>query len=351
MSTFRVFFLYVFILILVSFSPLSLSAAEQDRQESIQIKNPGADLWRAVRQRNEVVTGKTQVKTLKAGILIDTKAYQWREFRYQWLLSYGGYFLLGVFGLLLLLFLLIRKRKIPEGRSGKTVSRMNVMQRVSHWFLVLLVGFMALTGLLLLFGRFAVIPLIGVQAFSPIASASKEGHNLFGSLLVVAIVMMLVYFIRYNFPAKVDFKWLFTLGGLLTKKHLEAGFFNAGEKVLYWAVILLGVILSITGLILLFPIFEETASLTQLVISIHAIAALLLVALALAHIWMVLKVEGTIDAMNTGNVDVNWARAHHSLWYEEVTGKSESSAKEMDLNKKLTINESLTKTDKKGAYE
>ncbi len=330
MSTFKVFFLHVFILILVLFSPLSvtpLSAAEQDRQEPIQIKNPGADLWRAVRQRNEVVKGKTQVKSLKAGTLIDTKAYQWREFRYQWLLPYGGYFLLGVFGFLLLLFLLIRKRKIPKGRSGKTVSRMSVMQRVSHWFLVLLVGFMASTGLLLLFGRFAVIPLIGVQAFSPIASASKEGHNLFGPLLVVAIVMMLVYFIRYNFPAKVDFKWLVTLGGLLTKKHVETGFFNAGEKVLYWAVIFLGVILSVTGLILLFPVFEETASLSQLVISIHAIAALLLVALAFAHIWMVLKVEGTIDAMNTGNVDDNWAKTHHSLWYEKLKSNAAMSHK------------------------
>jgi len=321
MSTFKKYFLLIAILISVSLASISvstLSAAEDAQIEPIQIKNPGTDLWRAVRQRNQEVEGKTQIKSLKAGTLIDNKGYLWRQFRSQWLLPYGGYFILGVLALLLLLKIIIRKVRIPGGRSGKKVTRMSIMQRIAHWFLVSIVTFMALTGLILLFGRIVFIPYIGAEGFSPIASASKEGHNLFGPLLVIALLMMLVYFIRYNWPAKVDFKWLVTLGGLLSRKHLKVGFFNAGEKMLYWAVILLGIALSITGLILLFPFLELEAKWLQVVIAIHAIAALLLIGAAFAHIWMVVTLEGTIDAMTQGEVDENWAKAHHSLWYEEL---------------------------------
>lgn len=291
---------------------------DQPASQAIEVPNPAANLWRAVRERNQSIEGHTQVKSIKAGTLIDVKGDEWRKFRIKWLIPYGGYFILGVPGVLLLLLIIVRKVKIPEGRSGKRISRMTTMQRVSHWFLVTLVSFMALTGLIILFGRFVLIPYISASTFSPLASASKEGHNLFGPLLVVALIMMLVYFIRYNWPARVDFKWLITLGGLLSKKHLKIGFFNAGEKLLYWAVITLGVILSVTGLLLLFPVFNQTSNWMQVAIAVHAIAALLLIAAAFAHIWMVITMEGTLDAMTKGDVDENWAKAHHSLWYEQA---------------------------------
>ena len=287
--------------------------------QQIQIKNPATDLWREVRQRDISIRGLTQVKDPKAGTLIDIKGNQWREFRREWLLPYGGYFMIGVTAFLALLFLLVRQSKIPQGRSGRKIQRMTSMQIISHWFMVALIGFMSLTGLLLLFGRSVIIPLLGIEAFSPIASASKEGHNLMGPLVIVSLLFMLVYFIRYNWPAKGDLKWLFTLGGLFSKKHLEVGFFNAGEKTLYWLVIVLGIILSVSGLLLLFPYYEQTIDLTQLALLIHAIAALILIALAFGHIWMAINIEGAMDSMKDGNVDENWAKSHHSRWYKEAS--------------------------------
>ncbi len=299
--------------------------------QQIGIKSPGTDLWREVRQRDANIVGLSQVKSPKAGTLIDTKGNQWRKFRREWLLPYGGYFIIGVIGFLALLFLLVRRSKIPQGRSGKKIRRMTSMQMISHWFMVALIGFMSLTGLLLLFGRFVVIPLVGAEAFSPVASASKEGHNLMGPLVVISLLLMLVYFIRYNWPAKGDLKWLFTLGGLFSKKHLEVGFFNAGEKILFWLTIVLGVILSVSGLLLLFPYYEQTIDRTQLALLVHAIAALILIALAFGHIWMVLTVEGAIDAMKDGNVDENWAKSHHSRWYEEASQSKISKSETPDL--------------------
>ena len=295
--------------------------------QQIGVKNPGTDLWRQVRQRGTNIKGLSQVKKPKAGTLIDTKANEWRKFRREWLMPYGGYFMIGVAAFLALLFLLVRKSKIPQGRSGKKIQRMTTMQLISHWFMVALIGFMALTGLLLLFGRSVIIPLIGVEAFSPIASASKESHNLMGPLVILSLLFMLAYFIRHNWPARGDLKWLFSLGGLFSKKHLEVGFFNAGEKILFWLTMVLGIILSASGLLLLFPYYEQTIDRTQLALLIHAIAALILIALAFGHVWMVITVEGTMDAMKDGNVDENWAKSHHSRWYQEASQSDISGSK------------------------
>ena len=349
-----ILFTYLLLTILAMFMLTSSSFADEKIGnnsntviQQIGVKSPGTDLWRAVRKRefdgSQGLSSTSQVKSMGAGALINIEGQQWRSFRRDWLLPYGGYFLIGVMGVLLLLYILVRKVKIPNGRSGKTITRMSTMQRISHWFMVVLVGFMALTGVLLLFGRFVAIPVLGVNGFSVIASASKEGHNLFGPLVVVSLVFMLIYFIRYNWPAKGDLKWLFTLGGLFSKKHLDIGFFNAGEKLLFWLTIWLGVILSITGMLLLFPYYEQTEAFTQLAIVIHAIAALLLIAIVFAHVWMALKVEGTMDAMKDGEVDENWAKSHHSRWYEEATDSK-------PLEGSQDVEKDVSEYKKEGAY-
>lgn len=286
--------------------------------EPVGVGNPGAELWRAVRQRDmsEPVQASTQMTRVNSEVLINVAGENWQESRAKWMVQYGGYLLLAVLIGLSILWVVVKKSKIPGGRSGRVVTRMSAMQRIAHWFFAGIIGFMALTGLFLLFGRTLIIPVLGIEGFSPIASASKESHNLMGPLLVVGVLLMIVHFIRYNFPGKGDLKWLLSLGGLLTKGHPRVGYFNPGEKILYWSTTLLAIVLSGTGLLLLFPYFSQTASLTQLALLIHAGAGLLLIALAFAHIWMVRTVEGTLDAMMSGDVDENWAKTHHALWYE-----------------------------------
>ncbi len=317
--------------------------------QQIGVKNPATDLWRAIRQRSGDLSAKPQSNDLGAGTLINANGQKWRNFRISKLIPYSMYLLAGVLLVLALMFIILKKKKIPDGKSGRVVSRLSIMQRISHWLMVFLVGFMALTGLFLLFGRSIIIPLIGTEAFSVVASASKEGHNLFGLLVIASILLMLVYFIRHNWPARGDLKWIVTVGGLFTKKHLKNDFFNAGEKILYWSTIVLLLVLSITGLVLLYPYVQQSINLTtQLALIIHAIAALLLISFALAHIWMVFKVEGTLDAITGGDVDENWAKAHHSIWYEEKVAKFELGD---EKNNASNLDNNFSKSEHKGVYE
>ena len=350
----HIWFLSIMLLIL-GFISTSLSAAENIKgadsnraNAAVQqegVKSPGTDLWRNVRQRDSIITGLTQVKGANTGTLIDTKGNEWRKLRREMLLPYGGYFIMAALGVIALLLIIIRRKKIPNGRSGNTITRMSTMQMVTHWFLVVIVGFMSITGLLLLFGRFVIIPLMGASAFSPIASASKEGHNLMGPLLIISLLMMLFYFLRHNWPAKGDLKWLLTFGGLFSKKHLEVGYFNAGEKILFWSTIILCVLLSISGLLLLFPYYEATINRTQLALVVHAIAALALIAMVFGHIWMVYTVEGTMGAMNDGQVDENWAKSHHSRWYKEATNTADTEESEA-----ASSSDTTSSKNEEGAY-
>jgi formate dehydrogenase subunit gamma len=96
-------------------------------------------------------------------------------------------------------------------------------------------------------------------------------------------------------------------------------------------VILVGIVISATGILMLFPTLVDDIRWLQLSTILHAIGAVLLIAVALGHIYVgTIGMEGSIDSMLKGEVDENWAKEHHDLWYEEVTGKSatEEPAKE-----------------------
>ena len=92
------------------------------------------------------------------------------------------------------------------------------------------------------------------------------------------------------------------------------------------------------------PLLQPTIERTQLALLIHAIAALILIAMAFGHIWMVLTVEGTIDAMKDGKVDENWAKSHHSRWYATAS-KSETAGTET-----TELEAGNSETNKEGAY-
>ena len=314
-------------LLLLIFNSIFAIAAENNlpktTEQGVQIKNPATDLWRAVRQREFTgsadFSAKSQVKSANAGRLINTEGNKWRKLRRQKIIPYGAYYMLGVIAILVLLIILVRPIPIPDGRSGNEISRISLLQRIVHWLMAIPVMLMGLTGLVILFGRLTLIPFIGSDVFSKIASPSIEIHNFLGLGVIVSFVLFLIFFIRHNLPAWSDLKWIFTLGGLLTKKHLKNDFFNAGEKILFWTTILLGSTLSATGLLLFFPEYQSLVKLNpQWIVVIHSITALLLVALILGHIWMVRTIKGTLEAITKGTVDANWAKSHHSLWYERV---------------------------------
>jgi hypothetical protein len=108
----------------------------------------------------------------------------------------------------------------------------------------------------------------------------------------------------------VDIDWLKQGGGFIKNKHAPAGRFNLGEKLVYWLSLAAGVAVSVSGFLLLFPSFGTDIAEMQLAQVVHAVVAVLFVALILGHIYIgTLGMEGEFEAMGTGEVDLNWRRS------------------------------------------
>lgn len=287
-------------------------------QISGTVQNPGADLWRAVREAPQPNVGTSQVRGIGSTTLIAEGGEKWRIVRREYLIPWGGWLLAGMLGLIVLFHLI---RKAPErydGSSGEWIQRFPEYERILHWFMAGTFIFLALTGLILLLGRFLLLPLFGAEVFGAIASACKEGHNLFGPVFMVALVLFLLRFVSRNLFARGDLTWFARGGGMLGGEHPSAGYFNAGEKLLFWSLALAGAALCVSGLILVFPQFGQPRELMQTMMLVHGIAALGIIAFTFGHIYLAtIGVPGSLSAMNTGRVDAAWAHAHHDRWHRE----------------------------------
>jgi formate dehydrogenase subunit gamma len=171
-----------------------------------------------------------------------------------------------------------------------------------------------------------VIPIFGYTAFSWIAQISKNLHNFVGPLFFVSALLIFLTFVRRNLPQASDFRWLRDFPGavMANKKEPPAGFFNAAEKIVFWVGLgFLAVFASVSGLILNFPNFDQGRIVMQTAQVVHAVSAVLFIALMVGHIYMgTIGTEGSLEAMRDGTVDEQWAKEHHSLWYDEVAAET-----------------------------
>ncbi len=296
---------------------------KQPFPQGVSSLNPGSELWSDIRQRDgTMLDGTSQIKSVDSGILINEQGYRWAKFRVNELTRYGSWALAAVLLLNFLFYVIRGKVGIEGGLSGQMVKRFSDYERIVHWTLAIVFLFLALTGLILLLGRPLLIPLFGKEVFSLLASASKEGHNLVGPLFLVSLLMMIFSFVRRNIYEKGDLTWLYKGGGFIGEGHVSGGFFNMGEKTWYWMVILIGLVISVSGLILVMPIFGQGRIIMEIAHVIHVICALALVVVAIGHMYMgSIGTEGTLEGMKTGYVDINWADAHHDRWGKECHEK------------------------------
>jgi formate dehydrogenase subunit gamma len=284
------------------------------------VPSPGAELWRAVRQRDGIVSGTTQARGVDAGTLINPAGEEWREYRVTKLVPYSAY----IFGAMLAVFLiyyLVRGRiRIKGGRSGVLIPRFSLYARWVHWVGAVSFMVLAFTGLVLLYGRFILIPVLGAEGFGVTASVGKWLHDVTSPLFIVALIFMIFTFLKeslINF--KVDMMWFLRAGGYLGGKHPSAEKVNAGQKLWYWAVALGGLAIVASGLVMYFPNFEQGRQLIQDSHMIHTLASVFVISFMIVHIYLAsFGVEGALECMTTGYCDSNWAKEHHDLWYEEM---------------------------------
>jgi formate dehydrogenase subunit gamma len=301
--------------------------------------NYDAELWRKVRRGIE---GTVSIPDTKAGLLVDSSGEAWRNFRNGPLPTYGAWSIGGIVALLALFFLVRGPIRIEHGRSGRTIQRFSNSERTGHWLLASSFIILALTGLNILYGRYILLPVIGQQPFAAITQIGKMLHNYVAFAFVIGLLWVFVTWVWHNLPHWRDLRWLAVGGGFFTKGvHPPAWKFNAGQKIIFWLVVLGGISISLSGLTLMFPyqlpLFAKTfgalnslfglglpEALTpneemQYAASWHGIVALFFIVVIIAHIYIgSIGMEGAFPAMGSGQVDMNWAKEHHSLWAEEV---------------------------------
>lgn len=215
--------------------------------------------------------------------------------------------------------------RTDEPETGRRIERFSRWQRWVHWATAISFLALAITGLIIFFGKKALMPWMGHDVFSWLAIVSKYVHNIGGPIFIVCSVVMFVTFLRQNRFDRRDWTWIRRGGGLLTHEHVPAGYFNAGEKMWFWfGVVLLGLLMSVTGLILDFTNLRFTRYLLQWADYLHIAGATLYIAASLGHIYLgTLGTPGAYTAMRRGTVDESWAKAHHREWYEELRGRGQ----------------------------
>ena len=180
---------------------------------------------------------------------------------------------------------------------------------------------LGVTGLIITFGKY-LVPILGHTLFSWLAIVAKNLHNFIAPVFFFALPLFILLFIRDNLPKWHDVQWVKVFGGMLSKsgEHVPSGRFNAGEKALFWGLVCtLSVVLCISGVILLFPNFDQGRFTMQSANIVHMICALLAIAMACFHMYLgTVGMKGAYRAMRTGYVDETWAKEHHEIWYEEV---------------------------------
>ncbi|WP_229422685.1 formate dehydrogenase subunit gamma [Telluria aromaticivorans] len=260
-----------------------------------------------------------QYGATEANVIVQRGGNTWRHLRNGPLATIAGFILL-VVPFLIFVFYKAVGPAAEEPGSGRRIQRFTAWERHVHWATAYTFIALAITGIIIMYGKKIMLPWMGHDLFSWFAIISKYLHNFVGPLFILCSILMFITFLRRNFFNRHDWQWVKQGGGLVSHKHVPAGFFNAGEKAWFWlGVTLLGILMSITGLVLDFVTFGQTRYVLQVANVLHVAGAALYIAAAMGHIYIgTWGTPGAYKAMREGTVDEEWAKAHHALWYEGV---------------------------------
>ena len=268
------------------------------------------------------IQGRSSLPDARTGVLEQPEGRNWRQFQQVTLRWVGMIAILGMLAALLLFYLIRGMVRIEAGRSGRTLVRFNAFERFVHWMTASCFIVLALSGLNITFGRELLTPWIGPEAFASWAQLAKYAHNYLSFPFTLGVVLMFLMWIAWNFPSGVDARWIREGGGIVGNKHPPARCFNAGQKLIYWVVVLGGGAAAVTGYLLMFPFYATDVSGMQTAQMVHGVVGVLFIAIMLAHIYIgTIGMQGAFEAMGKGEVDVNWAQQHHSLWLDKEIQK------------------------------
>jgi formate dehydrogenase subunit gamma len=276
-----------------------------------------AEVWRAIRQG---VSGTVSIPDKKAAVLVQSEGDNWRGWR-NGPIAVAGAIAFWVMFFVIFGFYMIRGRvEVQHGLSGRKILRFRFIERFAHWLTAGSFILLAVTGVNMLYGKHVLIPLLGKSTFAALTQFGKYLHNYVAFAFMVGLVLMFVLWVRDNLLDRYDWGWIKKGGGLLfPTDHPPAAKFNFGQKTVFWAVMVSGLLLSVTGLNLMFPFYAADLHQMQWIQAVHATVSQVICMMMIAHIYIgSIGMQGAFEAMSTGEVDENWAKEHHSAWHEEA---------------------------------
>ncbi|MFZ6772633.1 formate dehydrogenase subunit gamma [Undibacterium sp. SXout7W] len=276
----------------------------------------------------------SSLPALEAGVLIQGKTQfpgqnrattageAWRQYRNGPLTMIGGTLLLVALAAVAAMYFFRGQIKLDGPRTGRLIERFTPTERTLHWSMAISFVTLAVSGGIILFGKHILLPFFGLTLFGWLAFLCKNIHNFVGPVFTVSIILFFIQFVRDNLPDASDIKWLSKMGGLMNGEHVSSHRFNAGEKIVFWGVVVsLGLVISASGFVLdmLIPGFEYSRAYMQIASVVHVIAAVLAASAVIGHIYLgTVGMEGAYESMRTGYVDDVWAKEHHDLWYADI---------------------------------
>ena len=300
---------------------VAASATAQQRNPDSSV-NPTASSVREDQLLNELdrISGRCTIPDQKACTIEQPAGRDWRHFHEVTLRWIGAISILGMLALLVIFYLVRGMVRLESGRSGRVLVRFSAFERLVHWMTAACFILLAISGLNITFGRPLLLPLIGPDAFTAWSQWAKYAHNYLSFPFTLGVFTIFLMWIAWNIPNRGDVEWLKRGGGIVGHDHPPADRFNAGQKMIYWIVVLGGTAVAVSGYILMFPFYGTNIADMQVAQIVHGVAALLFVAVMLGHIYIgTIGMEGAFEGMWDGTVDVNWAKEHHRVWLEKET--------------------------------
>ncbi|MCA0318399.1 MAG: formate dehydrogenase subunit gamma [Proteobacteria bacterium] len=296
-----------------SVNPTASSVQERQLMDALRAGTPGT---------GTTLHGRITIPDANASNLIQPQGQAWRSVHQGLMHWIGAIAILGMLAVLVLFYLIRGRINIEHGLSGIRILRFSTFERMIHWMVAGCFIILGLSGLNVTVGKILLLPLIGEDAFAAMSQWAKYAHNYLAWPFMLGLACMFLVWIVHNIPSRLDLDWIRRGGGLVGSDHPPARKFNAGQKGIFWAVMIGGAALSVSGIYLLFPFASGGVLAMQFWNIVHGIAGVLLIAVILAHVYIgTVGMEGASEAMTTGEVDLNWAKEHHSLWVAEEVAK------------------------------
>lgn len=315
--------LSVLLLTMLLLAPGTLPA--QEAQPSPSGSNPTAMSANEQQLLQELgkLQGRVTLPYQHAGVLQQPQGRSYQMFHEAWLPWIGAILILATIVALAAFYVYRGRIRLREGElTGRKILRFNAFERLTHWMTATSFIVLAISGLNYIFGKRLLMPLLGADTFATWSQWAKYAHNFLAWPFMLGIILMFVLWVRDNIPDKYDIPWFKAGGGLVGNREPIAGRFNAGQKLVFWSVVLGGILMSASGLMLLFPLALLDVNGMQIAQYVHAGVGIALIALILGHIYIgSIGMEGAYGAMGTGEIDLSWAMRHHRAWVEEQRAK------------------------------